>query len=91
MDFNNKEIFDKKKTKSLPIDKQMRKNIKIENLKSKRRNELIDMYRVYINCGFEAVKQQFNYKYSRNNLLMAFKKYIDEFVPQRGKRRYNKS
>lgn len=39
------------------------------------------MLEVYETEGFEAVAVKFNYKFTRNNLVQAFKTYIPEYVP----------
>ena len=40
--------------------------------------------------GFEGVVKKFNYKYTRNNLIMGFKAYIPEYVPAKCNRWKNK-
>ena len=48
--------------------------------------------KIYIgkhNCefGFDAVKEQFDYKFSQVNFVNQCKKYVDDFKPQMGKKR----
>lgn len=52
-----------------------------QRLRDKRYQELKPMLEVYETEGFEAVVLKFNYKFTRNNLVQAFKKYIPEYVP----------
>ena len=49
--------------------------------------ELRPMLDVYETEGFQAVVDKFQYKYSRNNLVQAFKAYIPEYVPNKHTRR----
>lgn len=53
--------------------------------------ELKPLYDLFIDQGFEAVVKQFNYKYTRNNLIIAFKTYIPEYVPAKCNRWKNSS
>ena len=46
-----------------------------------------ELYSAYLVGGFQLVKTRFDYKYSLQNLVQQFKKYIPEFKPQRGKKR----
>lgn len=46
-----------------------------------------ELYSAYLSGGFQLVKTKFSYKYSLQNLVQQFKKYIPEFKPQRGKKR----
>ena len=58
------------------LKKQQKEQIKL------RKFELLrSMYEEFKLNEFEGVVQKFNYKHTRNNLIMAFKKYIPEYVP----------
>ena len=41
------------------------------------------MLDIYETEGFDAVVLKFNYRYTRNNLVQQFKKYIPEYVPNK--------
>lgn len=45
--------------------------------------ELKPLYEEFIENEFEGVVKKFNYKHTRNNLIMAFKKYIPEYIPKK--------
>ena len=47
-----------------------------------------EMYKVYCEFGFDVVKEQFDYKFSQVNFVNQCKKYVNEFKPQNGKKRY---
>lgn len=70
-----------KKIKETQQEKEKQQKYKIQE----KRNKLELLYAMYeefkIN-GFEGVVKKFNYKYTRNNLIMAFKANIPEYVPQ---------
>jgi hypothetical protein len=59
-------------------EKQNNLELKIEELKK--------LHDVYIKEGFDGVVK-LGYKYSKPNLVTAFSKYLDDFVPQNGKKR----
>ena len=46
-----------------------------------------EIYRIYCEFGFDAVKEQFDYKFSQVNFVNQCKKYVDDFKPQMGKKR----
>ena len=75
------------------IEKQkIKKYKKIEDIKKLKLKilELRELHSVYINKGFETVKA-LGYKYTQQNLVKTFAKYLPEFIPQNGKCRYNPS
>lgn len=46
-----------------------------------------EMYTVYCEFGFDAVKEQFDYRFSQVNFVNQCKRYVDGFKPQNGKKR----
>lgn len=48
------------------------------------------MYEEFKKNEFAGVVEKFNYKYTRNNLIMAFKKYIPEYIPAKCNRWKNR-
>lgn len=52
---------------------------KFEEIKDKKYEELKPLYDEYIVNGFKSVKEKFDYKYSRFNLIGLFNKYIPEY------------
>lgn len=59
--------------------KQEKLNLKIEILK--------EQYEIYNKYGFEKFKKIVDYKYSVQNLVQQFKKYLPNFEPQNGRKR----
>lgn len=47
----------------------------------------IEIYYFYEKYGFDYVKNTLDYKYSKQNLVKQFAKYIENFIPQNGKKR----
>ena len=54
-----------------------------------RKNKILytEMYKEYCINGFNGVKEKYNYKYSSSNFVQQCKRYVDEYVPQNGKKR----
>ncbi len=52
---------------------------------------LYEMYKEFIVNEFDGVVKKFDYKYTRNNLIMAFKAHIPEYVPQKCNRWKNRN
>ena len=48
------------------------------------------MYEEFKKNEFAGVVEKFNYKYTRNNLIMAFKEYIPEYIPAKCNRWKNR-
>lgn len=71
-------ILEKKK-----IEKENNRRIKIEQLRI--------LHQEYIVNGYEGVVQKFDYKFSKQNLVKQFTKYLEEFIPQNGKKRCKSS
>ncbi len=63
-----------------------KRNIEHKQKKEQRLQYLRELLEVYENEGFERV-QELGYPYSKPNLVQAFAKNLEEFVPQNGKRR----
>lgn len=70
-----------KKEKKLKIKKELNQNKYLE---------LKEILKVYEKYGFDKVVEVFNYKYTRNNLVQQFKKYIPypEYIPNKNTRRF---
>jgi len=62
---------------------------RINRLKEEKIKELYPLYELYKKVGFEEFKKITNYQYSKQNLVMSFAKYLDDFIPQNGKKRGN--
>ena len=45
------------------------------------------MYKEYCINGFDGVKEKYNYKYSISNFVQQCKRYVEEYIPQNGKKR----
>ena len=79
------------------VDKEERK--KIKNLAKRKHNErkiinkfnkmkeYTEYYNVYKTYGFEEVVKQFNYPYTKQNLVQGFATFVEDFIPQNGKKR----
>lgn len=63
-----------------------KKDIERKEKKEQRLQYLRELHEVYKNEGFEGVKK-LGYPYSKPNLVQAFAKNLEEFVPQNGKKR----
>ena len=63
---------------------------KKKKFKQQKYNELKPLYEEFLKNEFEGVVKKFNYKNTRNNLIMAFKAYIPEYIPQKCNRWKNK-
>ena len=74
------------------ISEKHKNTIKLiqKELKDKKYIELKPMLEVYEKYGFDKVVEVFNYKYTRNNLVQQFKKYIPypEYIPNKNTRRF---
>lgn len=46
-----------------------------------------EYYKIYDRVGFDKFKEITGYKFTKQNLVSSFKRYVKEFVPQNGKRR----
>ena len=57
-----------------------------ERSKKQKLQEVESLYKIYLNGGYEAVKQT-GYKYSKPNLVASFARHLPHFVPQNGKKR----
>ena len=69
-----------KETKEKPLTKQQIKKIQLVSYY----NELYEIYKL---VGFDELVKQTGYAYSKQNLVQAFSKHVDSFIPQNGKRR----
>ena len=49
--------------------------------------EYTEYYNVYKTYGFEEVVKQFNYPYTKQNLVQGFATFAEDFIPQNGKKR----
>lgn len=65
------------------LEKEEKRNLYIKA----KIKEYTAYHNVYIKYGFEEVVKQFNYKFTKQNLVIGFAKYVKEFIPQNGKRR----
>jgi len=63
-----------------------KKDIERKEKKEQRLQYLRELHEVYKNEGFEGVKK-LGYPYSKPNLVQAFAKNLEEFIPQNGKKR----
>ena len=77
--------YKKEKEKAIRAKKVDRAAI-AEAKKEARRAELRVLHSLYVEKGFKAVTEA-GYAYSKPNLVMAFAKYLPEFIPQNGKTR----
>ena len=74
----NKLIFRiKNKEKHDKFEEQLRKNKILYT----------EMYKEYCINGFDGVKEKYNYKYSISNFVQQCKRYVEEYIPQNGKKR----
>lgn len=65
---------------------QNQQKLKLKELENKSQKELklkllYEYFDEYQKTGFDGVVKKFNYQYTRNNLIMSFKKYISEYIP----------
>lgn len=74
------------KNKSIKIKKQEKEIEKKRKIEEKI-NNLREMYNVYKEFGFCGVVKKFEYKFTVQNLVQQFSKYLSEFVPKNGKKR----
>lgn len=65
---------------------ELKKNQAQLQIESKRA-ELRSLYKIYDKYGFDKLVEITSYKYSKQNLVGAFSKYLPEFIPQNGKSR----
>ena len=63
-----------------------KKDIERKEKKEQQLQYLRELHEVYKNEGFEGVKK-LGYPYSKPNLVQAFAKNLEEFIPQNGKKR----
>jgi hypothetical protein len=68
-------------------EKKLSNTIKKEQEKLENIKKHEEYYEIYKNFGFDYFVKQTNYKYSKANLVMSFKRLLPNFVPQNGKRR----
>lgn len=66
------------------------------NIIENRRLNVYDGYtekyhKIYIEYGFDEFVKITNYKYTKQNLVQKFEKYVEEFLPQNGKKRSKKT
>lgn len=83
-------FFNKVKDKPIKVEKVKVVKIKPDKLvkiKADRTLEYREYYKIYNQFGFEKFVELTEYKYSKQALVMAFKNYLPEFIPQNGKRR----
>lgn len=74
------------KVKDKPIKEEKIKVDKLVKIND-RILEYREYYKIYNQFGFEKFVELTEYKYSKQALVMAFKRYLPEFIPQNGKRR----
>lgn len=72
------------------IDNKNKKEAEKKKQQCQKINLLHDMYEEFKKNEFAGVVEKFNYKYTRNNLIMAFKKYISEYIPAKCNRWKNR-
>lgn len=77
--------LEKKNIQKLETEKQRQKD------KEEKMKLLRDMFEEFKLNGFEGVVSKFDYKFTRNNLIMNFKTNISEYVPQVCNRWKNRS
>ena len=68
---------------------EKKKNISNKKQQSTLQREKIynEMYDYYNKYGFEEFVKKYEYKKTKSNLVMLFKKYVKNFIPQNGKKR----
>lgn len=67
-------------------ERKAKKEAKVKELT----RQYTEMYEIYKNTGFDEFVRITKYNYSQANLVTAFARYVEHFVPQNGKRRkYN--
>ena len=72
-------------------DEKYRMKLERKLQREKQRKELPEMFREFKEHEYEGVVRKFNYKRTRNALIMMFKKYIPEYVPQECNRWKNRN
>lgn len=72
------------------IDNKNKKEAEKKKQQCQKINLLHDMYEEFKKNEFAGVVEKFNYKYTRNNLIMAFKEYIPEYIPAKCNRWKNR-
>lgn len=75
--------YGKIKGKKLSQFAMKQRREKQQILKEQQYNILKPMLETFETEGFDAVVLKFNYKYTRNNLVQQFKKYIPEYIPNK--------
>lgn len=73
----------KNKGKSISAKNKNNRELKKTQHKKEMYEKLKPMLVIFETLGFNEVVKQFNYKYTRNNLVQAFKMYIPEYVPNK--------
>ena len=61
-----------------------------QKLQKKKLDLLYEMFEEFKKNEFAGVVEKFNYQHTRNNLIIAFKKYIPEYVPVKCNRQKNR-
>lgn len=76
------------KTYSIDKIKQLQINVEKRQIKKQQQLKLCkEYYEIYNKYGWEYFKEHTNYPYSKQNLVMMFKRLLPEFKPQNGKKR----
>ena len=74
----NEELFQPNPKHMKNLKEMMRKR---NSMKKEMYEKLKPMLNVFETLGFNEVINQFNYTYTRNNLVQLFKRYIPEYIP----------
>ena len=85
--YNWESHFNKPKEKVRKEQIHKEREHKLEQRMARAKQEYTKMYKVYCEFGFDGVKDKFGYKFSQVNFVNQCKKYVDEYVPQNGKKR----
>lgn len=87
--FGNKVWLNNEKKQKQRKEKVIKQDLKKKELINKKQL-YTDYYKIYCEEGWLKFKEITNYKYSKQNFVMQCKKYVDEFIPQNGKKRGKK-
>ena len=79
--------FNAQKEKEHKLQARKEREHKLEQRMTRAKQEYTEMYKVYCESGFDVVKEKFGYKFSQVNFVNQCKRYVDEYVPQNGKKR----
>ena len=79
--------FNAQKEKDHKLQARKEREHKLEQRMTRATQEYTEMYKVYCESGFDVVKEKFGYKFSQVNFVNQCKRYVDEYVPQNGKKR----